>query len=126
MARHERYFARAKEFLPERWLPVGHPHYDEQFANDRKEASRPFSLGLTVDQSEARGRSNSGALPGHGVFWGFQEGPLNTLFGFDEGVYGEFHTQGKLVRGAQDGAVVPGLWARYRADFPEFFDAEGF
>ncbi|KAK8134623.1 hypothetical protein PG984_006635 [Apiospora sp. TS-2023a] len=45
MARHESYFARAKEFLPERWLPVGHLHHDEQFAHDRKEASRPFSLG---------------------------------------------------------------------------------
>lgn len=45
MARHERYFARAKEFLPERWLPTEHIYYDEQFASDRKEASRPFSLG---------------------------------------------------------------------------------
>ncbi|KAK8134618.1 hypothetical protein PG984_006630 [Apiospora sp. TS-2023a] len=60
-----------------------------------------LTLMLTVDQAEVRDRSQSGALlPGHGVFWGFQEGPLNTLFGFDEGVYGEFRTQGRLVKAA--------------------------
>ncbi|KAF1360395.1 cytochrome P450 monooxygenase-like protein, partial [Lizonia empirigonia] len=45
MVRNERYFARPHEFLPERWLPKDHEFYDNQFSEDRKEASKPFSLG---------------------------------------------------------------------------------
>ncbi|KAF1922345.1 cytochrome P450, partial [Didymella exigua CBS 183.55] len=45
MVRNERYFARPHEFLPERWLPKEHRFYDDQFSADRKEVSKPFSLG---------------------------------------------------------------------------------
>nr|A0A2Z6FZ20.1 RecName: Full=Cytochrome P450 monooxygenase btcC; AltName: Full=Betaestacins biosynthesis cluster protein C [Neocamarosporium betae]BBE36500.1 putative cytochrome P450 [Neocamarosporium betae] len=45
MVRNSRYFVRPYEFLPERWLPKDHEFYDEQFSGDRKEASKPFSLG---------------------------------------------------------------------------------
>ena len=45
MVRNERYFAQPHEFLPERWLPKDHEFYDDQFSADRKEVSKPFSLG---------------------------------------------------------------------------------
>ncbi|KAK7980038.1 midasin (AAA ATPase) [Apiospora arundinis] len=93
------------------------------------DAYTQLTLMLTVDLSEARGGNQSAgsarSLPGRGVFWGFQHGPLNTLFGFDEGIHGDFRTQGKLVKGDHDEAVVPGLWARYKKDFPDFFDGAG-
>ncbi|KAK7949030.1 uncharacterized protein PG986_009916 [Apiospora aurea] len=103
---------------------------------DGSATSTQLTLMLTADRSAVLGKTTAttaqprrpgrgGALPGRGVFWGFQHGPLNTLFGFDEGVCGEFRTQGRLVRGGADEAVVPGLWKRYRADFPGFFDGQG-
>lgn len=45
MVRNARYFARPKEFIPERWLPKEHEFYDDEFLGDRKEASKPFSMG---------------------------------------------------------------------------------
>ncbi|KAL0936245.1 cytochrome p450 monooxygenase [Colletotrichum truncatum] len=44
-ARDERWFYKAKEFHPERWLPSSHPYYDTAFDGDHKEASKPFSIG---------------------------------------------------------------------------------
>ncbi|KAH0422790.1 isotrichodermin C-15 hydroxylase [Colletotrichum camelliae] len=44
-SRDERWFYNAKEFHPERWLAQEHPHYEPIFSNDRKEASKPFSVG---------------------------------------------------------------------------------
>ncbi|EKG20454.1 Cytochrome P450 [Macrophomina phaseolina MS6] len=44
-ARDEKYWKDAKGFHPERWLPRDHDLFREEFANDRKEASRPFSRG---------------------------------------------------------------------------------
>lgn len=60
-----------------------------------------------------------------GSFWGFQSGPLNPLFGFDNDVYGEFQTLGQVIKGSPDEATVPNLWLRYRANFPDFFDDGG-
>ncbi|PFH55147.1 hypothetical protein XA68_10589 [Ophiocordyceps unilateralis] len=31
--------------MPERWLPVSHPLYDDRFANDRRAVFKPFSHG---------------------------------------------------------------------------------
>ncbi|KNG45957.1 isotrichodermin c-15 hydroxylase [Stemphylium lycopersici] len=45
MVRNARYFTRPHEFLPERWLPKDHEFYDDQFSGDRKDASKPFSIG---------------------------------------------------------------------------------
>ncbi|TDZ67568.1 Cytochrome P450 monooxygenase BOA3 [Colletotrichum trifolii] len=44
-SRDERWFFKSKEFHPERWLPLDHPHYDHIFSKDRKDASKPFSIG---------------------------------------------------------------------------------
>ncbi|GKT90306.1 cytochrome p450 monooxygenase [Colletotrichum tofieldiae] len=44
-SRDERWFYKAKEFHPERWLSVDHPYHDSTFNNDQKEASKPFSIG---------------------------------------------------------------------------------
>ncbi|GKT64112.1 cytochrome P450 monooxygenase [Colletotrichum tofieldiae] len=44
-SRDERWFYKAKEFHPERWLSVDHPYHDFTFNNDQKEASKPFSIG---------------------------------------------------------------------------------
>ncbi|KAF9873146.1 cytochrome p450 monooxygenase [Colletotrichum karsti] len=44
-SRDERWFHKAKEFHPERWLQSDHPHYEPIFGNDCKEASKPFSVG---------------------------------------------------------------------------------
>ncbi|KAF6839310.1 cytochrome p450 monooxygenase [Colletotrichum musicola] len=44
-SRDERWFHAAKEFHPERWLPQDHPYYEAVFDVDRKEASKPFSVG---------------------------------------------------------------------------------
>lgn len=35
-------------FAPERWLPTDHPLYNPRYANDDKDASKPFSLGSRV------------------------------------------------------------------------------
>ena len=32
-------------FIPERWLPKGHEHFDSRFRNDNRESAQPFSLG---------------------------------------------------------------------------------
>lgn len=45
LARSDRYFSRPKEFHPERWLSRDHELYNQEFASDRKETSRPFSRG---------------------------------------------------------------------------------
>ncbi|KAB8304416.1 hypothetical protein EYC80_003818 [Monilinia laxa] len=42
---NEDYFTDAYEFHPERWLPPTHPLYNPRYANDNKDASKPFSLG---------------------------------------------------------------------------------
>lgn len=60
-----------------------------------------------------------------GSFWGFQSGTLIPLFGFENGVCGEFHTHGQLVKGAPEEVAVPDLWSRYHANFPDFFDDGG-
>ncbi|KAL2864248.1 cytochrome P450 [Aspergillus lucknowensis] len=44
-AHSEKYFANANAFHPERWLPKSHPRYDSRFADDNRNAARPFSLG---------------------------------------------------------------------------------
>ncbi|KZL65619.1 cytochrome P450 monooxygenase [Colletotrichum tofieldiae] len=41
----ERWFYKAKEFHPERWLPADHPCHNAVFNHDHKEFSRPFSIG---------------------------------------------------------------------------------
>lgn len=43
--RSTRYFHRPGEFLPQRWLPQDHAHWDSTFANDAREAFWPFSRG---------------------------------------------------------------------------------
>ncbi|KAI4597531.1 hypothetical protein KJ359_004233 [Pestalotiopsis sp. 9143b] len=43
--RSPRYFHRPGEFLPQRWLPRDHAHWDPAFANDATEAFSPFSRG---------------------------------------------------------------------------------
>jgi hypothetical protein len=60
-----------------------------------------------------------------GSFWGFQSGLLIPLFGFGDGVCGEFHTLGQVIKGSPSEAVVPGLWSRYRAHYPDFFARSG-
>jgi cytochrome P450 len=45
MSHSERYFHRAREFHPERWLPEKHPLWDLAFKNDNKDASKPFLVG---------------------------------------------------------------------------------
>lgn len=42
---NEEYFTDAYEFHPERWLSPTHPLYNPRYANDNKDASKPFSLG---------------------------------------------------------------------------------
>ncbi|TDZ39337.1 Cytochrome P450 monooxygenase BOA3 [Colletotrichum trifolii] len=44
-SRDERWFCKAKEFHPERWLPADHPCHNATFDQDQKEASKPFSIG---------------------------------------------------------------------------------
>ncbi|OHW95097.1 cytochrome p450 monooxygenase [Colletotrichum incanum] len=44
-SRDERWFCKAKEFHPERWLPVDHPCHDSTFDHDQREVSKPFSIG---------------------------------------------------------------------------------
>ncbi|KAK0128135.1 hypothetical protein ONS95_000119 [Cadophora gregata] len=39
------YFASPRSFCPERWLDHDHPFWEERFADDVKDASRPFSIG---------------------------------------------------------------------------------
>lgn len=41
----ERYFHRAKEFIPERWLPESVNNPDSPFFNDTREAHQPFNVG---------------------------------------------------------------------------------
>ncbi|KAF7535628.1 hypothetical protein G7054_g5244 [Neopestalotiopsis clavispora] len=43
--RSPRYFHRPGEFLPQRWFPRGHSHWDPAFANGAREAFSPFSRG---------------------------------------------------------------------------------
>lgn len=31
--------------MPQRWLPATHPFYEERYASDNKEASKPFAAG---------------------------------------------------------------------------------
>ncbi|KAL8296862.1 hypothetical protein RB601_003680 [Gaeumannomyces tritici] len=44
-SRDPRWFYKAREFRPERWLPREHPAYDPVYEGDRKDASKPFSIG---------------------------------------------------------------------------------
>ncbi|EXF86309.1 cytochrome P450 [Colletotrichum fioriniae PJ7] len=41
----ERYFAKPREFHPERWLPKDHPDYEKEFENDKLSVFQPFSIG---------------------------------------------------------------------------------
>ena len=43
--RSSSYFASPRSFCPERWLDHDHPFWEDKFANDVKDASRPFSIG---------------------------------------------------------------------------------
>ncbi|EXL65012.1 hypothetical protein FOPG_18745 [Fusarium oxysporum f. sp. conglutinans race 2 54008] len=43
--RSERYFAKPREYHPERWLPATHPNYDHTFDNDDRAVFQPFSMG---------------------------------------------------------------------------------
>ncbi|KAH7403136.1 cytochrome P450 monooxygenase-like protein [Cadophora sp. MPI-SDFR-AT-0126] len=39
------YFSSPRSFCPERWLDRDHPFWEDRFADDVKDASRPFSIG---------------------------------------------------------------------------------
>jgi len=43
--RSSSYFASPRLFYPERWLDHDHPYWEDRFADDVKDASRPFSIG---------------------------------------------------------------------------------
>lgn len=45
MTHSERYFHRAREFHPERWLPATHTLHDTRFASDTRSALHPFGIG---------------------------------------------------------------------------------
>ena len=45
MTHSERYFHRAREFHPERWLPTTHAFHDTRFASDTRSAFHPFGIG---------------------------------------------------------------------------------
>ncbi|KAF2758045.1 cytochrome P450 [Pseudovirgaria hyperparasitica] len=45
MFRSERYFKKAREYHPERWLPPSHADYDNIFDNDNRAVFQPFSMG---------------------------------------------------------------------------------
>lgn len=38
-------FVEPKSFIPERWLPAGHPRYEERFKADNRAVFKPFSHG---------------------------------------------------------------------------------
>ncbi|OJD32581.1 isotrichodermin c-15 hydroxylase [Diplodia corticola] len=44
-SRDPRYFLEPDQFHPERWLPSSYPLFDPRFGGDKKEASKPFSIG---------------------------------------------------------------------------------
>ncbi|RAR13393.1 alpha-ketoglutarate-dependent sulfonate dioxygenase [Stemphylium lycopersici] len=94
---------------------------------DRKDGTRIYTqLTLMAVASIAEIRDESvKSAKARGLFWGFQRGSLIPLFGFEDGVRGDFETIGQLVKGSADEAGVPSLWSRYRTHFPDFFDDGG-
>jgi hypothetical protein len=94
---------------------------------DGKKGTRTYTqltLMLVASIADIRDESvKSAEAPGS--FWGFQSGLLIPLLGFEDGVCGEFQTLGQVVKSLPDEAVVPGLWSRYRAHYPDFFDQSG-
>ena len=94
---------------------------------DKRDGTRTYTqLTIMAVASIAEIRDESvKSVQARGSFWGFQHGSLIPLFGFGDGVCGEFQTIGQLVKGSPDEAAVPGLWSRYRGNFPSFFDDAG-